>query len=103
MPTRSYSADVDSGVGSRAEPEFELADEEWSLISDLFDDPSPSPLGGCRRASSRACFEAIAWVLRTGARWRDSPVRILSYLTWHSSFVINDHTRKPPTVPLAGQ
>ena len=63
------------------EPEFELTDDQWGLISDLFDDPPPSPLGGRPRASSRDCFEAIAWVLRTGARWRDLPSHFPSYPT----------------------
>jgi transposase len=63
------------------EPNFELTDEQWGLISDLFDDPEPSPLGGRPRASSRACFEAVAWILRTGARWRDLPSRFPSYPT----------------------
>ena len=82
MPTRSHSAVADSNVGSRTEPEFELTDEQWNLISDLFDDPPPSPLGGRPRASSRDCFEAIAWVLRTGARWRGLaiPLPFVSHL-----------------------
>ena len=81
MSQRSHSAEAESNVGSRMEPEFELTDEQWGLISDLFDDPPPSPLGGRPRASSRDCFEAIAWVLRTGARWRDLPSHFPSYPT----------------------
>ena len=46
MPTRSHSVEADSTVGSRMEPEFELTVDQWGLISDLFDDPPPSPLGG---------------------------------------------------------
>ena len=81
MPTRSHSADADLNVGSRTEPDFELTDEQWNLISDLFSDPPPSPLGGRPRASARACFEAIAWILRTGARWKDLPAHFPSYPT----------------------
>ena len=65
MSHRSHSAEAESNVGSRMEPEYELTDDQWGLISDLFDDPPSSPLGGRPRASSRACFEAIAWILRT--------------------------------------
>ncbi len=81
MSIRSHSAQADSFVGSRTEPEFELTDEQWKLISDLFEDRPPSPRGGRPRASSRECFEAIAWVLRTGARWKDLPKHFPSYPT----------------------
>jgi transposase len=63
------------------EPEFELTDDQWNLISDLFADPPPSPVGGRPRASSRACFEAIVWVLRSGARWKDLPKYFPSHPT----------------------
>ena len=81
MSKRPHSAIAESDVGSRMEPEFELTDDQWGLISDLFEDPPPSPLGGRPRASSRECFEAIAWVLRTGARWKDLPKHFPSYPT----------------------
>ena len=81
MSKRSHSAKAESNVGSRMEPEFELTDDQWGLISDLFEDPPPSPLGGRPRASARECFEAIAWVLRTGARWKDLPKHFPSYPT----------------------
>ena len=55
------------------EREFELTDDQWGLVSDLFERPKPSPLGRRPRASSRQCFEAIVWVLRSGDRWRDLP------------------------------
>lgn len=81
MSQRSHSAEAESNVGSRMEPGFELTDDQWGLISDLFADPPPSPFGGRPRASARACFEAIAWVLRTGARWCDLPKHFPSYPT----------------------
>src|SRR5262245_17331307 len=59
--------------GSTKEPTFELDDEQWSLIADLFPEPPRSPKGGRPPASSRACFEGICWVLRSGARWKDLP------------------------------
>ena len=71
MSHRSYSAEAEFNVGSKMEPEYELTDDQWGLVSDLFIDPAPSPLGGRPRAPARDCFEAIAWILRTGARWRD--------------------------------
>ena len=64
---------------NRLQPE--LTDEQWSLISDLFPDKPVGPKGGRRRIGSRACFEGILWVLRSGARWKDLPPRFPSYAT----------------------
>lgn len=59
----------------------ELSDEQWSLISDLFPEKPMSPKGGRPQAKSRACFEGILWVLRSGSRWKDLPSRFPSYTT----------------------
>lgn len=59
----------------------ELSDEQWSLISDLFPDKPMGPQGGRPAVSSRACFEGILWVLRSGARWKDLPSHFPSYAT----------------------
>lgn len=61
--------------------EPELTDEQWALIADLFPDEPVGPKGGRPRISSRACFEGILWVLRSGARWKDLPSRFPSYAT----------------------
>ena len=73
-------------AGSRMEPDLnelqpELTDEQWLLIADLFSHAPPGPKGGRPRANSRACFEGILWVLRSGARWKDLPSRFPSYAT----------------------
>lgn len=60
-------------AGSTTEPAFELNDEQWLQIADLFPESPRSPLGGRPPAESRLCFEGICWVLRTGARWKDLP------------------------------
>lgn len=60
-------------VASRTEPRFELTDAQWLVIADLFPEPKMTSSGGRPRVSSRMCFEGIAWVLRTGARWKDLP------------------------------
>ena len=64
----------------------ELTDEQWSLISDLFPEKPVGPKGGRRRVNSRACFEGILWVLRSGARWKDMPPRFPSYATYWRRF-----------------
>ena len=60
-------------TGTRTEPEKQLTDDQWGLISDLFSNPDVSPQGGRPRCDSRSCVESILWVLRTCARWRDLP------------------------------
>ena len=62
-----------SRVASRTEPGWQLSDEQWFLIADLFPTPRPSPAGGRPRVPPRPCLEGILWVLRTGARWKDLP------------------------------
>jgi transposase len=48
----------------------ELGDEQWDLIALLL----PKPKGrGRPRAEDRRTLNAILWVLRSGARWKDLP------------------------------
>jgi len=72
MANRSRGA-VESPAGSTMEPGFELTDEQWNLICDLFPEPPKRAKGGRPRAPTRACAEGILWVLRSGARWKDLP------------------------------
>lgn len=72
MANRSRET-VESSAGSKTEPEFELTDEQWNLISDLFPEQPVGPKGGRPTAPSRPCVEGIIWILRTGARWKDLP------------------------------
>ncbi len=41
MTTHTDSATAELSVGARMEPEFELTDDQWNLISDLFADRPP--------------------------------------------------------------
>ena len=72
MTNRSREA-VESPAGSTTEPEFELTDEQWQLISDLFPTRPVGPKGGRPPAESRPCVEGILRMLRSGARWKDLP------------------------------
>ena len=47
-----------------------LTDTEWAAIEDLF--PPPARTGRPRR-NRREIVDAIFWILRTGAPWRDLP------------------------------
>ena len=81
MANRSRWA-VESPTGSMMEPNcFELTDEQWQLISDLFPESSIGPKGGRPPAPSRDCVEGILWILRSGARWKDLPKCFPSYVT----------------------
>lgn len=51
-------------------PRHRLSDDEWDLIKDLF--PAPAATGRPPR-DRREIIDAILWILRTGAPWRDLP------------------------------
>jgi len=50
-----------------------LTDEQWARIEPHIPIKTPGKKGGRPRANDRACFEAILWMARTGARWKDLP------------------------------
>ena len=64
---------LETPVVSATEPEFELTDEQWNLIAELFIESPERPKGGRPRVASRPCVEGILWILRTGAPWRHLP------------------------------
>jgi transposase len=68
-------------TASKTEPQWQLSDEQWFLIADLFPWEPPSTVGGRPRVPPRPCLEGILWVLRTGARWKDLPKSFPSYPT----------------------
>ena len=71
--TERSSLAVEPSEGSKTEPEFELNDEQWQLIKDLFPESTVGPQGGRPPVASRPCVEGILWMLRSGARWKDIP------------------------------
>ena len=58
-----------------------LCDEQWSRIECLL--PSATRTGGRNAKPHRPMVEAMLWVLRTGAPWRDLP---LAYGPWQSVY-----------------
>jgi transposase len=64
-----------------AKTEQFVTDEQWKKLEPLLPQYTPSPKGGRRRRDNREVFEGIAWVLRSGARWKDLPQRYPSPTT----------------------
>jgi transposase len=58
-----------------------LTDAQWESISPLL--PAPSKKGGRPRRPDRPMVEAMVWILRTGAPWRDLPS---AYGPWESVY-----------------
>jgi transposase len=51
-------------------PRHRLTDEQWDLIADLF---PPRAKTGRRPTDRRQVVDAILWIMRAGAPWRDLP------------------------------
>jgi len=56
-----------------AKKEQSVTDEQWAKFEPLLPKCRPSSKGGRQRRSNREVFEGIAWVRRSGARWKDLP------------------------------
>lgn len=52
-------------------PRHGLSDMEWEWVADLF--PTGNFKTGRRARDRRVILNAIFWILRTGAPWRDVP------------------------------
>jgi transposase len=61
-----------------------LADEQWAQIAALL----PGEVGRIARPakSNRLMVEAIVWILRTGAPWRDLPKRFGPWKSVYTRF-----------------
>jgi len=66
---------------------MELTNDQWELIEPLLpkQDRSGNRMGR-PRVEARPVLEAILWVLRTGAPWKDMPPRFPSYQTCHRRY-----------------
>jgi len=60
---------------------YELADEAWERIKDLLPGRPGAP--GTTGHDNRTFVNAVLWVARTGAPWRDLPER---FGNWNSVF-----------------
>lgn len=61
---------------------YELTDQQWGLIADLF----PKQRTGRPRRSDRQMLNGILWQLCSGAAWRDLPDRYGPWQTVYSRF-----------------
>jgi transposase len=58
-----------------------LTDDQWALIADIF--PAP-PRTGRPPTDRRMVVDAILWILRTGAPWRDLPEE--DFVPWETVY-----------------
>lgn len=65
-----------------AQKRYEISDEQWSQIENLF----PVAKTGRPPIDNRIMFNAILWIARSGAPWRDLPERFGSWKTVYSRF-----------------
>ncbi len=64
---------------------YELTDEEWEKINDLLP-PERTGKKGRPPKNNRTMFNAIVWIARSGAPWRDLPERYGPWETAYSRF-----------------
>jgi transposase len=61
---------------------FELTDEQWERIKNLLPGKEDDP--GVTAVDNRRFVDAVLWIVRTGAPWRDLPER---FGKWNSVYV----------------
>nr|RIX96731.1 transposase [Deinococcus sp. RM] len=65
----------------------ELTDQHWHIVAPLFSDPPRRIDGkGRPRAPSRPILNAVLWIVRTGAPWKDLPAHYPPRYTVHRRF-----------------
>src|ERR1051325_3303295 len=69
------------------EARMELTDEQWDVIEPLIIRLPSRPDGkGRPRQNDRPLLDAMLWILRTGAPWKDLPKRYPPYQRVHRRF-----------------
>lgn len=77
---------------------FELTDDEWKTISQIFPAPTPKwPRRGRPHSDIRRIVNAIIWILTTGRPWSEIPFRYPSiptirrrYAAWKSNGILDE-------------
>ncbi len=66
---------------------MDLTDAQWEVLKPLIPVPFKRPDGRGRPWKDiREVFDGILWILKTGARWQDLPLRYPPYQTCHRRF-----------------
>jgi transposase len=63
-----------------------LTNVQWEKIEDLFERPRYLDNRGPKRKPSKAIFEGVLWILRTGAQWNELPRKYGAYQTVHRRY-----------------
>lgn len=79
MYSRRPSTERNSVMAKR----YELSDEVWAVVADLF---TASHVRGRPRSSDRLMLDGVLWVLCSGAAWRDMPERFGSWAMVYHRF-----------------
>ena len=58
-------------MGGLAHRRHDISDRTWEIVKDRL--PGREGIGGGRARDNRLCLDAVCWMLRTGASWRDVP------------------------------
>jgi len=64
---------------------YEITTEQWEKVKNLF--PENTGKRGRPEKNHRQMLNAVLWILRTGAQWRDLPERYGSWKTVYSRFI----------------
>ena len=67
------------------EKRYEIRDDQWEKIKDLLP-PERKPQGGRIAKDNRMMLNAMLWVARSGAPWRDLPEHYGSWKTVYTRF-----------------
>jgi len=66
---------------------MELTDAQWEVLKPLVEPKTPSQRRGRPWTDTRAVFEGVLWILRTGAQWAELPRdKFPPYQTCHRRF-----------------
>ena len=71
---------------------MELTGKAWQLLEPLFPE-LPTGRRGRPWRGNREVLDAILWILRTGAPWRDLPEKYPPYQTCHEKCVVFNNGR----------